>query len=109
MTRVASLMSALSMDGVDNQLYLDLDNSERSEWLYHKGSNGNSIFLPAAGVYDNNAVKNDTNGFYWSNILYSSNPQYARSFGFNSEVFSDDNSRYQSRYLDCPVRAVKMP
>ena len=48
--------------------------------------NGNSIFLPAAGYYENSDLKDlGTEGYYWSASLSKSNPHWAYYFSFNSK------------------------
>ena len=50
------------------------------------GSNGNSIFLPAAGGKDFAGIYDEgTDGFYWSSSLNSDYPCYAGGFFFSSE------------------------
>ena len=67
-------------------------------------TNGNSIFLPAAG-YRNDSVLHDagSNGLYWSSSLYTSNSKNAYYLGFNSDhVFSN----YYWRFYGLSVRPV---
>ena len=68
-------------------------------------SNGNSLFLPAAGNrwYDELFVVG-SNGFYWSSSLDTDYPDYARYFGFNSVDFNVRNCR---RDYGLSVRAVR--
>ena len=69
------------------------------------GTNGNSIFLPAAGCrWDSNIHGGGYYGYYWSSSLYPGLPFYAWEIGFGSG----------SQYLDAinrmcgqPVRAVR--
>lgn len=68
------------------------------------GTNGNSIFLPAAGYrYDTDLDFVGSYGFYWSSSLYTDDPSNAWYVYFGSdEVF-----RYLgSRYLGLSVRPV---
>ena len=60
------------------------------------GSNGNSIFLPAAGYrYDSSFSRAGSIGDYWSSSLNTAYPDYAYVFGFNSgHVGRSHNSRY---------------
>lgn len=84
-----------------------LDNTER-EWTFvedvegmlFKGSNGNSIFLPAA-CYRNGA---SSNGNYWSSSVNESSPFYARRLYFNSG-YADVSNYY--RYRGFTVRTIK--
>ncbi len=69
-----------------------------------KGSNGNSIFLPAAGYrYDGDLSSAGNFGYYWSRSLNPDNPGSAWSVGF----YSDYVGRYSSsRYGGLSVRPV---
>ena len=70
------------------------------------GPNGNTIFLPAAGVRWIKSLSGvGSNGSYWSRMLYSSNPHYAYSLGFNS-----GNGRWYRNHRDdgLTVRAVRV-
>lgn len=67
-----------------------------------EAKNGNSIFLPASGLYDGNHLQfSDIAGFYWTNTLNVEQPCYAYSLGFNETeiVCSDDSYRYISRSI----------
>ena len=64
-----------------------------------KGTNGNSIFLPAAG-YRSDADLNRAGyyGSYWSSSLYTDYPNYAWYVYFNSDnVYRDGSYRYYGR------------
>ena len=51
-------------------------------------SNGNSLFLPAAGYYyGSNLELADIRGLYWSSSLYMVNIDGARNFYFNSDGY----------------------
>ena len=67
------------------------------EWTTQNGvngrlvtaSNGNSIFLPAAGTRQNAKLVNvGSRGRYWSSSLYTDYPNYAFSVSFNSDASS---------------------
>ena len=62
-------------------------------------TNGNSIFLPAAGYCGNNGLDNAGNyGNYWSSSLYSDGPYYAWDVVFYSDyVLRDFNARFYGR------------
>ena len=48
------------------------------------GSNGNSVFLPAAGYgWDSDLGTAGSNGYYWSSSLGEGYPGYARRLGFD--------------------------
>ena len=69
------------------------------------GSNGNSLFLPAAGCRDNSAlILAGGYGFYWSASLFTSDPDDARSFGFIPDLQTISQGY---RYYGFSVRAVK--
>lgn len=89
-----------------------LDNTEH-EWtsvedvegMLFKGSNGNSIFLPAAGYrFGASFYSVGTYGNYWSSSVYESHPNFARRLYFGS-VFTDVLNF--SRYFGFTVRAVR--
>ena len=69
-------------------------------------SNGNSIFLPAAGYRNGSALSSDgVYGFYWSSSLHTSNSSKACNLNFlTSTVSWYDYSRYygQSVRPVCP-------
>ena len=52
-------------------------------------TNGNSIFLPAAGYrYDSDLYRAGSNGHYWGGSLYTSRSYYAYYLGFGSSSVS---------------------
>ena len=67
-------------------------------------TNGNSIFLPAAGYRYNASLSSaGSEGYYWSSSLSGSDPDYAWYFNFGSDYVV----RYDFyRYLGIPVRPV---
>ncbi len=68
------------------------------------GTNGNSIFLPAAGCrYGSSLNLAGAFGYYWSSSLNTSYPDYACNFNFNS-VFYVWN--IGTRYSGQSIRAV---
>ena len=69
------------------------------------GSNGNSIFIPAAGYCRDGSVYYVRNfGSVWSSSLSTSNPNYAWYLGFNSSnCYVGDGTRYYGR----SVRGVR--
>ena len=65
--------------------------------------NGNSIFLPAAGVRNGSSLYNAGNtAYYWSNSLYFSGSCYANTFeyGDRSTVIAEERS------CGCSIRPV---
>lgn len=68
------------------------------------GPNGNSIFLPSAGYYNENGSYNIANdGYYWSSTLYDSDNNKAGFLGWNSAAAV---CYYYNRYFGKTVRAV---
>lgn len=72
----------------------ELINNTTSEWTTQNGvsgykftaANGNSLFLPAAGSYnDSELIVAGEYGFYWSASLYTDEPSDAWSYSFQSE------------------------
>jgi hypothetical protein len=59
-------------------------------------TNGNSIFLPAAGYrYDTSLYVAGPYGYYWSSSLYTDFPNIAGNVHFNSgNVFRTSNYRF---------------
>ena len=75
------------------------------------GSNGNSIFLPAAGQHDSSGstvVGEGVHGTYWSANLNMEFPSSARNFHFISEEYATNIAEmtYDGRYHGLSVRAV---
>ena len=69
------------------------------------GSNGNSIFIPAAGYCDNSLVEYvGRSGYVWSSSLDTSNPNNAWNLYFNSGYCYMD---YRNRYIGWSVRGVR--
>ena len=68
------------------------------------GPNGNSIFLPAAGLRNDADLNNaGSNGNYWSSSLNTDNPNNAYNVNFNSDNVNRNNN---NRYNGQSVRAV---
>ena len=68
-------------------------------------SNGNSLFLPAAGCrYDSSLDRAGSYGYYWSSSLYTDYPYYAWRFHFNSGNYG---VYYNNRYYGQSVRGVR--
>ena len=84
-----------------------------TEWTTQNGvngqkitskTNGNSIFLPAAGFRSSSS--HDGSSDYWSRTLSSDYPIYARGLVFNSNSISTDYKC--SRYGGLSVRPVRL-
>lgn len=69
------------------------------------GTNGKSLFLPAAGLCSDRTYDNEgTDGNYWSSSLETSYPDKAWCLSFNS---GNQGTASAVRYNGFPVRAVK--
>ena len=67
-------------------------------------SNGNSLFLPAAGYRNGSSLYYAvSSGYYWSSSLYTGYPSSAWYFGFSSVNY---NVNYDYRYYGFTVRPV---
>ena len=67
-------------------------------------SNGNSIFLPAAGYHYVSSLYNaGSNGYYWSSSLYTGDSDFAYNLNFSS---SDVDWNGYGRYCGQSVRPV---
>ena len=93
----------------------ELLNNTTAEWTTLNGvngrrftstTNGNSIFLPAAGWRSGSELDYAGGvGYYWSSSLDSGSPSYARRFGFGSGA--QDMYYGSDRYNGLGVRAVR--
>ena len=74
--------------------------------IFTSNVNGNSIFVPAAGIcFGGSVYYVGQNGFLWSSSVYSSNVQYAFNLYFVSDDVGVSNG---GRYGGLPVRAVRV-
>ena len=69
------------------------------------GSNGNSIFLPVAGIYNGSSPGGST-GQYWASSLYTDNTVCSWTFYFDS---SSCNMSQGGRAYGRSIRAVRTP
>lgn len=70
-------------------------------------SNGNSLFVPAAGYHTGNRICHaGRNGYYWLNSLFSNNSNIAWSFNFQAGGCYMVN--YRARHHGQSVRAVRI-
>ncbi len=79
-------------------------------WTATSKTNKNSIFFPAAGIYDGKTVKGKGESGYYrsSTLLYGSDHNYSASFSFNGGNTSQltfNQSNFEL-HLGCPVRPV---
>lgn len=69
-------------------------------------SNGNILFLPAAGKHVESDLTDTDHGVYWSSSLSTGHqPWYAQSLDFKSDFIKINKSVY--RRVGLPVRAVR--
>ena len=106
------------MPNIDQFLELINTDYTTTEWTTQNGvtgrkitsrSNGNTLFLPAAGViWDNKGVSNAGKlGYYWSRSLSTINDR-AGSLVVRSEyAFTNNSDRYEGRCIR-PVRVEKV-
>lgn len=94
----------------------ELWDNTRSTWMKYNGvhgklftaSNGNSIFLPAAGVYrGENLDGSDSWAFYWSCSLATDKPYIAYRFMFSSDSYPAVLLICEGRPSGLSVRAVR--
>lgn len=83
----------------------ELINNTTAEWTTVNGikgltltsANGNSLFLPAAGSFnDLELVASEAYGFYWSASLYTDSSEDAWSFSFISDEYRIGSFGYRS-------------
>lgn len=71
---------------------------------YHViASNGNTIFLPAAGYFGYFTPETGNYGYYWSSSLHNDDSRNSDRLGFS---ISDRSTFYESRYIGNSVRPV---
>ena len=72
----------------------------------YTGSNGNTIFLPAAGYfYAEDLRDTGTSAFYWSSTLGTDTP--ANAWGFYFTLVNQGTDNYNSRSFGQSVRPVR--
>ena len=90
------------LDNTTNE-WVDNFNNSGVSGMKFTGSNGNSIFIPAAGSCSDGSVE-DVGGSVWSSSLYASYPYNAWTLDFySSDCFMD----YYSRSYGRSVRGVR--
>jgi hypothetical protein len=73
-------------------------------YLFTSKKNGNSIFLPLAGLRDmEDLLHNGIYGFYWSNELYSTTDAYILNLARDTNPV---HTKYQERDMGLPIRPV---
>ncbi len=74
------------------------------EGIRFTASNGNSIFLPAAGYRNGTETDGEGIGYYWSGTAYSVDGDYANTLKFDE---NGAEAGLSSRYLGLSVRSVQ--
>jgi hypothetical protein len=95
-----------------NAQIAELVNNTTHEWATVDGvegmrftaKNGNSIFLPAAGYRDGEAIIPDAAGYYWSGNVSSVHNDYANTLTFNN---SSAKTGFSKRSLGLSLRSVR--
>ena len=94
----------------------ELEDNATATWITQNGvsgckftaSNGNSIFLPAAGYYRGSHLYDaGSGGNYWSGSLGTDNPGYAYILHFG--VYGYDNDRYLGQSVRPVVKQTSSP
>ena len=90
------------LSGTTNEWIANYNDTDVSGRKFTSKTNGNSIFIPAAGNRSNSWLINQGHyGYVWSSSLYASNPDNAWHLFFNS------NSCNMSNYSHCYGRSVR--
>ena len=91
--------------GTTNEWIEDYKGTGVSGRKFTSKTNGNSIFIPAAGNCNNGSVGNvGRSGYVWSSSLNASDPDYAWDLYFGSGYCYMD---YRNRYYGQSVRGVR--
>ena len=91
--------------GTTNEWIEDYKGTGVSGRKFTSKTNGNSIFIPAAGNCNNGSVGNvGRSGYVWSSSLNASDPDYAWDLYFGSGYCYMD---YRNRYIGWSVRGVR--
>ena len=81
----------------------DYNNTGMAGDIVTSKTNGNTIFLPAAGYRDDELGLAGSGGYYWSSSLYAYGPLDAQGVDFSSDYH---NTSYDGRYCGRSVRPV---
>lgn len=93
------------IDELANKCHWQWDEAKKGYQV--TGPNGNSIFIPATGYYNENTLHfGDTEGYYWSKELDPYQTDYARTLRFTPRVVHHENYYEAPRDMGLAVRAV---
>ena len=92
----------------------ELRNANNCEWSFETKNgvsgysikskiNGNSIFLPITGYYNEDKLLMTSNGYYWSRTLYA---DYCNNARFLQLTPNNTSSSMAPRYYGYPIRPV---
>ena len=84
----------------------DTPNDVREGYKVTSKSNGNSIFLPAAGYRRDSSLYTLGYGFYWSSSLCTDGPSHAGGVHFNSSSVDGSDESHNIRFVGQLVRPV---
>ena len=98
------------------QTFIDINNVEYGQGQYIEsgklkgvrftGSNGNSIFIPAVGLYIGDVLHNmGSSGDYWSSSLHGDNGEYPKLLYFYHGCGLTDSG--DDRYIGLSIRGVE--
>jgi uncharacterized protein (TIGR02145 family) len=91
-------------DNCDWKWTNDYSSTGKAGHIVSSKTNGNTIFLPAAGYYDGSELGSaGSYGYYWSSSLFANDPNYAHYMDFGSD---DRGTGSEERRCGQSVRAV---
>lgn len=92
------------LSGTTNAWVTDYNGSGINGFLFTSNTNGNTLFIPAAGNgYGSSMLSVGSYGFVWSRSLYTSDPYFGRYLDFGSGYCG---MNIGSRYIGFSVRGV---
>jgi len=102
--RIATIEEWSELTNTDNCTWIWTSQGEHEGYKVVSKSNGNSLFLPAAGYRDDSELDNaGWAGYYWSSSLHADYPDNAWSLDFSS---GGDHWGIRDRYYGPSVRPV---
>ena len=98
------------LDNTDNEWIEDYNGTGVNGRKFTSMKNGNSIFIPAAGLYLDGSVGGvGSEGNVWTSSLRTSKPDYAYTLFFDISLINADDYEYYGFSYRCnglPVRGV---
>lgn len=97
----------LNTEYVTNAFVTNYQGSGVKGYLFTSVSNGNTMFVPAAGYCEGGGIDYVGNdGYVWTSALYSEDVEYARGFCFFSDSDSEPGVGSSNRFCGLSVRGV---